>query len=96
MTRDIRTTRDRLGLKTSELARLVGVGERTALRWVKGERAVPEPVWRLLEAHGLFERILALPPLADHELAAEISRFTYLELLMGIDGSLSIPTRRYL
>lgn len=49
MSRDIRATRDRLGLKTSELARLVGVGERTALRWVKGERAVPEPVWRLLE-----------------------------------------------
>ena len=49
MTRDIRAARDRLGLKTSELGRLVGVSERTALRWVKGERAMPEPVWRLLE-----------------------------------------------
>jgi transcriptional regulator with XRE-family HTH domain len=56
MTRDIRATRDRLGLKTSELARLVGVGERTALRWVKGERAVPEPVWRLLR---MFENAMA-------------------------------------
>lgn len=48
MTRDIRATRDRLGLSTAELARLVGVKERTAHRWMAGE-AVPEPVWRLLE-----------------------------------------------
>jgi transcriptional regulator with XRE-family HTH domain len=48
MTRDIRALRTRLGLKTAELARLVGVSERTAMRWDKGERPVPEPAWRML------------------------------------------------
>lgn len=46
--RDIRATRDRLGLSTAELARLVGVENRTAHGWLAG-RPVPEPVWRFLE-----------------------------------------------
>jgi len=48
--RDIRATRDRLGLSTAELARLVGVTVRTAYKWMEGS-PVPEPVWRLLELH---------------------------------------------
>jgi transcriptional regulator with XRE-family HTH domain len=46
--RDIRATRDRLGLSTAELARLVGVSYRAAHAWMQGAN-VPEPVWRLLE-----------------------------------------------
>lgn len=46
--RDIRVTRDRLGMTTAELARLVGVRNRTAHGWLAG-KPVPEPVWRLLE-----------------------------------------------
>lgn len=49
MSRDIRATRDRLGLTTQGLADLVGVNRRTASRWAEGSREVPEPVWRLLE-----------------------------------------------
>jgi hypothetical protein len=48
MTRDIRATRDRLGLSTAGLAKLVGVSYRAAHRWIMGAE-VPEPVWRLLE-----------------------------------------------
>ena len=50
MTRDIRATRDSLGLSTGGLAKLVGVGRRTAERWMAGTSDVPEPVWRLLAA----------------------------------------------
>ena len=32
----------RLGLKPVEAARLLGVDERTARRWARGEREVPE------------------------------------------------------
>lgn len=46
--RNIRVTRDRLGMTTAELARLVGVRNRTAHGWLAG-KPVPEPVWRLLE-----------------------------------------------
>jgi transcriptional regulator with XRE-family HTH domain len=49
MTRDIRATRDALNLTTAALARLVGVTDRTAYRWMAGTLPVPEPVWRLLE-----------------------------------------------
>jgi DNA-binding transcriptional regulator YiaG len=56
MTRDIRVTRDRLGLSTAELARLVGVSYRAAHHWMEG-KAVPEPVWRLLELHQKHQNI---------------------------------------
>jgi len=49
MARDIKATRDTLGLTTEGLAHLVGVHPRTAYRWLDGSRPVPEPVWRLLE-----------------------------------------------
>lgn len=49
MTRDIRATRDAFHLTTAGLARLVGVTDRTAYRWMAGTLSVPEPVWRLLE-----------------------------------------------
>ena len=45
---DIRAIRVRLGLTVAALARLVGVTERTAQRWVVGKREVPPPVTRLL------------------------------------------------
>lgn len=47
---DFRAALARLGLTQAGAARLLGVDERTARRWARGERQVPEPVRRLLWA----------------------------------------------
>jgi DNA-binding XRE family transcriptional regulator len=52
LTRDIRRARDRLGITTAAMARLVGVSLRTAQRWINAGEEVPEPVWRLLKVCG--------------------------------------------
>lgn len=41
---ELRTLRDSIGLSAEELARLVGVRDRTIRRWEAGEWTVPEPV----------------------------------------------------
>lgn len=61
MTRDIRATRDRLGLTTAQLAQLVGVKNRTAHRWLANATDVPEPVWRLLELGEALEMVRGIP-----------------------------------
>lgn len=82
MTRDIRATRDSLGLSTGGLAKLVGVGRRTAERWMAGTSDVPEPVWRLLDAHMLIGRaqdalsdLLVIPDREYDALVAELMAF---------------------
>jgi DNA-binding transcriptional regulator YiaG len=47
MAYEIVTLRDRMGLTTAQLARLVGVTRQAADNWMNG-RAVPEPTMRLL------------------------------------------------
>ena len=47
---EFRAALARLGLTQAGAARLLGVDERTARRWARGERQVPEPVRRLLWA----------------------------------------------
>ena len=62
---EFRATLARLGLTPVEAARLLGVDERTARRWARGERQVPEPVRRLLWAcerdAGLASALAAAP-----------------------------------
>ena len=62
---DFRAALARLGLTQAGAARLLGVDERTARRWARGERQVPEPVRRLLWAcerdAGLASALAAAP-----------------------------------
>ena len=82
MTRDIRAVRDRLGLTTVGLAKLVGVDQRVAGRWLAGTRDVPESVRRLLDAHMLIGRaqdaisdLLNIPDAEYEALVAELIAF---------------------
>ena len=47
---EFRAALDSLGLTQAGAARVLGVDARTARRWARGEREVPEPVRRLLWA----------------------------------------------
>jgi DNA-binding transcriptional regulator YiaG len=75
--RNIRATRDRLGLTTAGLARLVGVHNRTAHRWLAGQTEVPKSIWRLLdimEAAKEANPSLQFASISWSDLAAELWR----------------------
>jgi DNA-binding transcriptional regulator YiaG len=59
-----RDAQERLGITNTTAARLLGVDARTTRRWGTGERAVPEPVARLLRLmlvmHLVPEQVLTL------------------------------------
>lgn len=55
---DLRAQLAHLGLTQAGAAALVGVDDRTMRRWIAGDRAVPEPVARLLWACQQFPALL--------------------------------------
>jgi DNA-binding transcriptional regulator YdaS (Cro superfamily) len=48
MARDVASLLQRLGLNPPAAARLLGVQPRVVQHWIKGERPIAEPTWRLL------------------------------------------------